>query len=368
MLIAIISYLGIYTVWIGRIVVLGLNRQRKKELEYASEKGVSPNEITVLIPFRNEEKRISGLLKSIKNLKRLPNTCVFIDDHSTDATVKLIEESLKGIPFEIISLKEGEGKKMAIRAGAKQVQTEYTLTWDADVCVGPNYFEYLSSLEEADMYVLPAIFDSKSFTEHLYEFDVVLGNAFNVGVSGWKRPIFASGANLLFKTETFNTLDDIDSHVHISSGDDTFLLRDFFRSNADVRLHSSPDVAVQTESPKSFREYINQRLRWIGKTNALNDKLNTGIAYMQLLFTLAFIGLLITSCILGLWLLLVPLIAGKIIVDLLLFYPYFNRINRLRTFALLPIAELSFPLLSIILVVLMPFYSPKWKGRTIINK
>lgn len=368
MIIIVISFLAIYTIWVGRTVVLGLNRQRKKEIGYEKGKKIDSREITVLVPFRNEEQRIGGLLESINRLSTLPSKFIFIDDHSDDRTATLIKELLDHIPYEVIQTEEGNGKKMALRTGAKRVETKYTLTWDADIQVSSGYFDRIASLKEADMYVLPTIFDSKSFVERLYEFDVVLGNAFNVGISGWKRPIFASGANLLYKTETFNKLDSIDSHAHISSGDDTFLLRDFVQSNVGVRLHSSPDLAVYTESPKSFREYINQRLRWISKTNALKDPLNSKIAYAQLLFTMSFIGLLVYSIVMQNWSTLVVLTVSKGFIDAFMFYPYFNRIKRLRTFALLPIAELWFPLISTILVVLMPFYAPKWKGRRIVNK
>lgn len=357
----LVGYLASFAV----ITLYGLGIQRNKEKGYESKSEIDPTSITVIVPFRNEEQRISGLLKSIRNLRQLPAKFIFVDDHSDDNTSGIIREQLENVSYEIIRLEDAFGKKQAIRSATKIVETEYILTWDADVEVNPMYFDSISKLSHADMYVLPAILNPASFSQGLYEFDVVVANAVNAGISGWKRPIFASGANLLYKAEAFKKWDDFASHESISSGDDTFLLRDFVRAGADVRLHTSPELAIYTETPQSLKEYIEQRLRWISKTNALNDFLNTFIATLQFVFTLIFIGLIVVSCIYFEWTSLGFLIAGKVLADFVLFVPYFRRTKRMRTFLLLPIAELWFPILSIILAVLIPFYNPKWKGRRI---
>ena len=357
----LVGYLSSFAV----ITLFGLGIQRNKEKGYQVNPEIDPATITVIVPFRNEEHRITGLLESIRQLKKFPAKFIFVDDHSDDNTAGLIGSRLSDIPYGIIRLEDEYGKKQAIRRATKLVETEYILTWDADVKVNPSYFECISELSHADMYVLPAILKPSNFFQGLYEFDVVVANAVNAGIAGWRRPIFASGANLLYRTEAFMKWDDHASHQHISSGDDTFLLRDFIRAGADVRLHTSPELAIYTETPQSMKEYVGQRLRWISKTGALNDFLNTFIAMIQFAFTMLFIGLIAVSSIYADWTSLGFLIAGKVLADLVLFVPYFRRTGRMRTFVLLPIAELWFPILSIVLAVLIPFYNPQWKGRRI---
>jgi hypothetical protein len=44
---------------------------------------------------------------------------------------------------------------------------------------------------------------------------------------------------------------------------------------------------------------------------------------------------------------------------------YFNRINRMTTWLFIPVYELLFPFYSLLLLVLVPTYKPKWKGREI---
>jgi len=363
-------FLWVYGVFFAFVVLFGFAVQRNKERGYVTGTKIDPDEVTVLIPFRNEEERLPELLRSIQELDRYPRRFIFIDDHSDDASVAIIEEALQGIPFEIIRLKDSEnlGKKYAIRAGAAIVETQLTLTWDADIQVGSDYFSALSKLEEADLYVLPAILTSKNFKEQLFTFDVVLANAVNNGLSGWRRPIFASGANLLYRSQLFNDLDSFDEHKNISSGDDTFLLRDFVKAKANVRVYSDPTVAVYTPAPSSMREYLDQRLRWVSKTNALGDFLNTLVAGLQLGFMASFLILIVWTALSAQWFFLVYLLICKILTDFLVFSAYFKRIGKSALLLMLPIVELWFPIYSVLLAVLLLFYRPKWKGREVVTR
>ena len=217
------------------------------------------------------------------------------------------------------------------------------------------------------MYVLPAIMVSKKWYEHFYEIDLILVTAANAGLAGLSRPIMASGANLLYNTETFQKVDDVESHIHMASGDDTYLLRDFRENNTDVRLHTSRKCAVTTETPQSFKEFIDQRLRWIGKTGDIKDVLSTTLAVVQAVLTIGFFGLLIWSVLESNCKFTVLLLGLKSITDLFLFFPYFNRIKRLRSWFFIPVYEIFFPLYTLLIIVLLFTYKPKWKGRSIYN-
>ena len=364
-------FLWSYGVFFAFVVLFGFAIQRNKERGYAVGEKIQSEEVTVLIPFRNEEKRLIGLLQSIQKLERLPYRFVFIDDHSDDASVALIENTLTplNVPFEMLQMKgEKYGKKYALREAAKHVETAFTLTWDADITVPSDYFLRLEELSKADLYVLPALLTSENFVQRLFTFDVLIANAVNTGLAGWRRPIFASGANLLYRTECFEKYDSIDKHAHISSGDDTFLLRDFVQANADVRVVSSPSIAVKTPSPSTFKEYFQQRLRWVSKTNALGDPLNTMVAVVQLVFMLFFLAILVWAVVYGKWFYLLYLLICKMLTDLLVFWAYFKRIKNYNQMLILPLAELWFPIYSIALAALIPFYKTEWKGRTVVSK
>ena len=366
----IIIFFIVYALLMGIVISIGFNLQRNKEKKYyKGEGGINLNEITVLIPFRDEEHRIQIVLESIKKSEFLPKEFIFIDDHSTDKTVQLIENELNGINHSVLKLPVGiTGKKKALRFATEHSESTYILTLDADVEFDTTYFESLSKLEDADFYVLPAIMEAKTIKEYFYEIDLTLVNSANAGLAGLSRPIMASGANLLYKRSTFNEVDDIESHIDSASGDDTYLLRDFRENKKDVRLISNRFCSVQTETPQSFKEFIDQRLRWIGKTRDIKDHLSTSLAIGQSILTLAFFSLLVYTCILSEWKLLFILFVVKSAIDLVLFAPYFSRIGRRKTWLFIPIYEIFFPFYTFTILIQMLTYKPKWKGREIYKK
>ena len=365
----LLSYTVLYILLIGSIVLVGFFLQLRKERNYHTEKTFDLNEIIVLIPFRNEEERIDVLLDSITKLSCFPKAFIFINDHSEDYSVEKIEKFVKNFPIEIIhSPKEVMGKKMALRYGMEESFSKYILTFDADVSFSPDYFEQLATLEESGMYLQPAIMKAESFWEHLFEIDLALINAVNVGMAGLKRPLMASGANLLYDRDTFNEVDSIKEHGKVASGDDMYLLKDYRENSKEVRLVSSRNHAIITETPRSFREFIDQRLRWLGKTSDLKDNLITGLAVVQSVFTFVFFALLIYLLVVGDYYLAVVFLLVKTGIDFSVFFPFFWRIKRLTTWLFIPLYELLFPFYTLIILSLLFWYRPKWKGRRISHK
>ena len=351
------------------IVFMGFFLQMRKESSYKTEKGFELDEVSVVIPFRNEENRIEDLIESIQKSNALPREIIFVDDHSTDNGIEIIEKKLKDYPIKVIKMPVGlEGKKKAIRFCMEQCSGKYILSLDADVNFTDSFFKNLESLEQCEMYVRPAIMKASRFSEYLYEIDLALVNAVNVGVAGWKRPIMASGANLMYDAEVFKKIDSIESHQQVASGDDMYSLKDFRENDKSVRLISSLEHAIYTETPQSFSEFINQRLRWLGKTSDLKDNLSTTLAIVQSILTLVFFVIIIGSVFQlnyqALWI----VVAIKTAIDLLAFLPYLKRIKRIKTWLFIPLYELFFPIYTVILIGGIFFYKPKWKGRVVNHK
>jgi len=344
---------------------IGLTFQWKKERTYL-QKGnkLKLAEITVLIPFRNEEKRITDLLESILKSSVLPSKFLFIDDHSSDKSVAKINATLRDFPFEILTVPDGEfGKKKALRIGIEAVETSYFLALDADVAFAENYFEQFEKLIPADLYILPAVLISKRWFEYFFEVDLLLVNALNTGLSGLKRPIIASGANLLVRKSAYEQYDFYETHAHIPSGDDIYLLRDFRNANAEVRVCTIPTFQVTTETPQSFSEFIHQRLRWVAKTGNVRDHLSTFLALVQFLLTIGFFSILIYLLFNSKFELALITFTFKILVEMMLFLPFFYRFKRMKAWFLLPIYQLLFPFYNLLILVLIPFFKPIWKGR-----
>lgn len=361
----IFVFLSCYSCLLISILGIGSILQRIKEKKYLTKKKISLDEVTLIIPFRNEEKRIDGLLQSLKVNSKLPTQIVFVNDHSDDLSCSKITEELGNLNnLQLLNLPSGIfGKKQAIRYGLNLTKTKFVLTMDADVYFESTYFEELEKLAEADLYLLPAVLKATNPIHHLFEIDLLLINALNTGLNGLSRPIIASGANLLFKRKSFLEFDRFETHKHIPSGDDIYLLRDFRDAKADVRLVARRSFKVETETPQSFKEFIHQRIRWIAKTGNVNDHLSTILAIIQFIFIIYFWSIEIKLLVENEYQSAFILFGLKTGLDMLFFFSFFREFNRLTAWLLIPIYQLIFPIYNLILLFLLPFFKPKWKGR-----
>ena len=354
-----------YFILLFTILGIGSIFQQKKEKSYRFGKKIQLDNLTLIVPSRNEEKRIHGLIQSLINSKKLPNQILFVNDHSEDHSISKIVEQLGQVSnIQILNLPdELEGKKQAIRYGINKTNTDFVLTLDADVRFDAHYFSALEQLGEADLYLLPAIMKAKKPFHFLYEIDLHLINAINTGINGLKRPIIASGANLLFKRKSFLAFDRFESHAHIPSGDDIYLLRDFREAKCDIRLVAQSSFQVETETPQSLNEFLHQRIRWIAKTGNVNDHLSTIFAIIQFIFIILFWSIEIKLLVENEYQSAFILFGLKTGLDMLFFFNFFNEFNRLTAWLLIPIYQLIFPIYNLILLLLLPFFKPKWKGR-----
>lgn len=352
------------------VVEIGVSKQKVKEQLLAeSSSSFKLSEVCLLIPFRNEDERLIGILSSLIAVENLPKTIVFINDHSDDKSIEVLQNSSIASVISLLHLPDGiTGKKQAIRYGMKHFQSEYYLTMDADVCFKPNYFEHLCSLPKVDLLILPVIFTSKTFWKRYFELDVLLINALNRGVSGWGDPIVASGANLLFRATVFNEHDSIQKHQHISSGDDIFLLADFKKASASICLVNSIQHAVFTETPSSIREYLQQRLRWFSKTSSVKDTSANLVLGVQAVLTFLFLLVITTTLVNNNWIQLIEIFVLKVLIDTVFFHQFFIHQQRIKSLIFLPLYEVFFPIFSVFVFLCSFKRTIVWKGREVVKR
>ena len=81
-----------FTIWLSK----GLRKNKEKFSTILTGKVNEQSDLflSVIVPFRNEEKRISYLLRSIKNqsLANFKFEIILVDDQSNDGSRKIIEE------------------------------------------------------------------------------------------------------------------------------------------------------------------------------------------------------------------------------------------------------------------------------------
>lgn len=315
------------------------------------------SQISVVIPFRNEASNIPNLLASIKQLTHLPLEFIWVNDHSEDTSL----DTLKNLPpnHQLLHLpKDQTSKKAAIRVGITHAKGSYILTWDTDIQVPKTYFEHLQKTPISALSIFPVCMQANSIWELFYELDYYFLSSINVAVSGFTNPIVASGANLLFEKESFLACDSIHQHQHIASGDDQFLLDDFKKAGKTMQVIPINELCVTTETPNSLKSFMQQRLRWIGKSSKIKDTTTFVISSVGIVYLVLFIFLLFTPF----WLYVLP---AKIIVDLLIFLPYLHRLNRKKTTWFLPIFTCIYPIYFLTIVLFRLGMKTQWKGRSV---
>ncbi|OLP65853.1 hypothetical protein BACPU_09400 [Bacillus pumilus] len=110
---------------------------------------ISPVEsisLSILIPARNEEKRIEACIQSIVDQRLSPKELIVLDDHSTDQTKAMVERYAQMYPW--IRVQSGKqlpkgwlGKSYACFQLAEEASSDWLLFLDADVRLKPGAIE-----------------------------------------------------------------------------------------------------------------------------------------------------------------------------------------------------------------------------------
>ena len=106
--------------------------RKLKGFTVKNEKFTTP--VSLIIPVRNEEQNIPGLIRSIREQDypgRLLEV-IFIDDHSDDRSFELISEHISGIENFHLMRSTGSVKKMALQTGFEKATGDLIITTDTD--------------------------------------------------------------------------------------------------------------------------------------------------------------------------------------------------------------------------------------------
>tara|TARA_Y100000385_G_C13039308_1_gene614564 strand:+ start:481 stop:1545 length:1065 start_codon:yes stop_codon:yes gene_type:complete len=349
-------------------VLTGYLIQLKEEKKRAYKKKISLSELTVIIPFRNEEKRIVNLLKSIAKSVEKPNDILFVNDHSEDDGVKTIKNLLKKIPHKIIQLNEGEsGKKTAIKKGIENTKSKYILTIDADVSFDRMYFKNIETICGNDLCILPVDIQSNGIYK-IFTLDVLLANSLNISANSFFRPIIASGANLLFNRYSYLKYEDISHHLHIKSGDDIYLLKRLNDQKIDIDIYTNSNLKVYTKEESGIPKIINQRSRWLSKMRYVKDYYLNSLAIFQGVISMIFIVFLIIG-----WNYFsienyLYIILFKGLIDQVSLFPYFYRLRKMKEWFILPFFTTIHPIYSLVILIAAANKKRLWKKRPLIDR
>ncbi len=227
--------------------------------------------ISVIVPFRNEDQNLAQLIDSLKAQAHSAFEVIFINDHSEDDSLAILDHALRNVPFafQIHSLDTPFGKKEAIKQGVALAKHELILTTDADCCAAPNWLSEMTSPfydESLQMLVGPVMLIGNSFWQKMQtiEFSSL------IGVGGaflrMQKPLMANGANLAYRKEAFKKVVGFEGIEGTPSGDDELLMHKIHQVfPKGVEFQQSKNALVQTAALTDWSDFKSQRLRWASK-------------------------------------------------------------------------------------------------------
>ncbi len=261
---------GLYLVFILLLTLL-FNRMPGFQLRHHPPQ----HSFTIIIPFRNEQANLTQLIEHLNRLKynRENFEVIFINDQSTDRSVSILSQTEKNFASHLLHspARTSSPKKEALRLGIENARFPYIITLDADAFPSVHwltaYNDFLIENPETKMIIGPVLVTaSPTPLEILQQTEMYYLQGLTAVGAHLNRPFLANGANLMFEKSAFEQTQAFASHMNYAGGDDIFLVQSFSKSfPGRIKYLKSPDAIVSTQAHASFRDMINQHLRWAKK-------------------------------------------------------------------------------------------------------
>jgi cellulose synthase/poly-beta-1,6-N-acetylglucosamine synthase-like glycosyltransferase len=241
--------------------------------------------ISVIVAVRNEENNIENILQDLIQ-QSYPSSyfeIIFVNDHSTDQTVKLIENHIpENKNISLIHLDYNlSGKKDAISTGIKYAKGELILTSDADCRIDENHLITLAGFYEKykpEMIIAPVVIKSgDTIFEKFQSLEFLSLIASTAGAVALNRPVMCNGANLAYRRETFLKHSDALNRKFASGDDVLFMLKikkDKKKNRQErksIYFLKSNKATVSTKAQTNIKNFVQQRKRWTSKSSAYHD-------------------------------------------------------------------------------------------------
>jgi cellulose synthase/poly-beta-1,6-N-acetylglucosamine synthase-like glycosyltransferase len=289
---------GIFFVILQTALMLGVFREWRRDIACAHNPAVSPM-VSLIIPIHNESRRMEGLLKSLLE-QDYPAEIIFVDDCSDDASPAMLAEFVRDAAnrgmndCHVITLKENPGpnrKQHALSVGIAAAHGDYFLFTDGDCEVPPGWIGAMARRMHDSKVgaVIGPVFKKKQgrgffFLYQCYDHAVrynYLAGAIGLGAAGG-----GFGNNLIISRTALNSVGGYNA-VPSSPTEDAALIS-LIRSGGAYRVRAIalPDAAVETVAEQTWRNCINQTLRW-NNGGLFSPELITRINYNVLMLVIS---------------------------------------------------------------------------------
>lgn len=333
--------------------------------------------ISIIVPARNEEKKISSCLNSIAQ-QHFPVgqfEIIVADDCSADATSAEVSNFIAANPqlnITLLRLTENpHGKKGALLAAVQKARGEIIITRDAD-SVSPSQ-QWLKTIAafyaggKPHMIICPVtVKNGGGFLSAFELTENYFLQATGAGLALAGLPVMCNGANLAFSRAAFRDVNGYQDNLHVKSGDDIFLMEKFRKQGYTIAYLKSKDALVHVPPVNKFSDMLQQKLRWAGKFRLFANPLNTLLGLLVFGVNLLFVISAAWSLIFGVWYkYLILCVLLKWIIDFLLLILASSEYKVYKWVPWFIFLELFNFAYSALLPIAAFFISPTWKGRKI---
>jgi poly-beta-1,6-N-acetyl-D-glucosamine synthase len=347
--------IGIYS-FFGIFIFLGFYITPSKRKQ-----GVKEKFISVIIPFRNEEKNLAALIESLKNLNYPLDQfeIIFVNDHSTDHGPRIVQECAL-VNFTLIH-STAEGKKGAIALGIKEAKGNWIATTDADCIIASNWLNEINNSDGAMILGPVQLKKVRTILHYFQEFEWSALQSISAGSTFWKIPLMSNGANLAYEKSSFN---ENALKKETASGDDIFVLEDFKKKKLPIRFSWKISSLVQTSPVDSWKELINQKIRWASKSKYYSNKANILLGILivtvNLVVILAYINISLWHASSQFYCMV---ILAKMMADITFILPYLILTRRPHLVLGVPLFVFAYPFYFFFVLILSLSGKYTWKER-----
>lgn len=339
------------------------------------------NSFTVIIPARNEAANIEHCVKSILD-STYPKSLlevIVINDHSTDSTASIVQQLQQQYQnLKLINLEEhldgnplNAYKKKAIEIAIGQSKGNWIVTTDAD-CTTPSNWLYLYDAfiqeNQSVLVAAPVMFTNNGRTLSLFQLldFMSLQGITAAAVSAGSHTI-CNGANLAYRKDVFYEVGQFKGIDQLASGDDMLLMfkiKQRYPNKLGYLFHQ--EAIVTTEPMQSWRDFLNQRIRWASKADRYDDKSVFRILALVYVTNLALLILLpINLWVAGEIAHWLTLMLIKTLVELSFMHHVAKFYKQQDALVFFPLMQPLHLLYTVIAGWLGKFGSYQWKGRTV---
>lgn len=353
------------------IAIIGFNRLNRS---LKTNKTSNPEFISIVLSARNEAAHISKCIDQIEkqNFPKDSFEVIIIDDNSDDETYLIAEAALlkSGITYELIHQPVHQGKKHNLSLAIQKARGSVIVTTDADITYRhPNWLltvsEYFKTYSP-NLLVMPVDFENKSGLVETFQ---ILENLALTGITagyvGMQKPFLCNGANLAFKKSAYEKVNGYESHMHISSGEDVFLLEEIKKINStSIHYILLRELIVKTAPVHSLTDLFQQRLRWAYKAKYNPNQFNLFAGFIIMAANLLFLALLVAILKKSV---IIPYLSifvlSKFVFDFLLLFLASDFLGRVKYIWWLIPFECVYWIYTLIVGIGSLFYKPYWKGK-----